>query len=174
MLCTTPGRGNEVYLLTEQEFEDFELRFEWYSERGGNSGIKYRIQAWGNSARRLEPTGLEYQITDDENNRDALGAAKHSAGAIYDYVAPNKKNAAQANVWHRAAIIVRGSKIEHWLDGEQVIAIDLATPYAQDEFATSSRGSREMLRKQERRRSPLALQIHDEVVCFRELKLKQL
>jgi hypothetical protein len=103
-----------------------------------------------------------------------LGAAKHSAGAIYDYVAPNKKNAAQANVWHRAAIIVRGSKIEHWLDGEQVIAIDLATPYAQDEFATSSRGSREMLRKQERRRSPLALQIHDEVVCFRELKLKQL
>ncbi|GAB4357529.1 MAG: DUF1080 domain-containing protein [Bryobacter sp.] len=174
MLCTTPGQGKAVYLISEREFEDFELRFEWRTENGGNSGIKYRVQTWGNSERRLEPSGLEYQITDDVDNRDAKSATKHTSGAIYDYVAPEKSNPARADVWHRAGIVVKGTKIEHWLDGERTVALDLATEQAKLAFATSKRGSREMLRKQEQRKSPIALQIHDGVVCFRELKVKPL
>lgn len=174
LLCTRPDLGKAVYLITEREFEDFELRFDWKIEQGGNSGIKYRIQTWGESDRRLEPIGLEYQITDDVDNRDAKSAVKHTSGAIYDYVAPEKSKPARADVWHRAGIVVKGTKIEHWLDGERTVTLDLTTEQAKLSFATSKRGSREMLRKQEQRKSPIALQIHDGVVCFRELKVKPL
>ena len=69
VLRTTPGVGKEVSLLSEGEFEDFDFRFEWRAEAGANSGSKYRIQMYGESGQRLEPVGLEYQITDDPKNR---------------------------------------------------------------------------------------------------------
>ncbi len=171
LLCATPGQGNPVYLITNRTFTDFDLRWEWKTEKGGNSGVKYRIQTWGASARRLEPTGLEYQITDDEFNSDALSTPKHAAGAIYEYVAPLKASPAQADRWHSAAIVVRGTQIEHWLDGAKVVDIDLHSARARDQFSQSRRGSKDMLRLQEKRQSPLALQIHDGVVCFRNLRI---
>ena len=36
--------------------------------------------------------GFEYQITDDSKNGDALGERKHTAGALYDMVAPVSSN----------------------------------------------------------------------------------
>lgn len=59
LLATTPGRGKAVYLLTREEFEDFDFRFEWRAEAGANSGVKCRIQMFGDSMRRLELVGLE-------------------------------------------------------------------------------------------------------------------
>ncbi len=174
VLQTTPGRGKEVYLLTEAEFDDFDFRFEWRAEPGANSGIKYRIQTYGDSQRRLEPVGLEYQITDDEHNPDALSTPRHAAGALYDYIAPDKDKPAIAGFWHQSRILVRGLHIEHWLDGRRVVNVDLNTPEAARSFDQSRRESRHMLRRQDKRRSPIALQIHDGRVEFRNLRLEPL
>lgn len=174
LLVTTPGRGKAVYLLTREEFEDFDFRFEWRAEVGANSGVKYRIQMFGDSSRRLEPVGLEYQITDDLANPDALSTPRHAAGALYDYVAPKKAKAAGPGVWHEGRIVVRGRQVEHWLDGERVVHVDLDSDEAAASFEQSPRQSRHMLRRQEKRRSPLALQIHDGVVEFRNLRVQPL
>ncbi len=175
LLCGRPGLGRDVYLLTEKSFTDFELRFDWKIAPGGNSGIKYRVQSYGASQRRLEPIGLEYQITDDEANPDALSTIKHSSGAIYDYIAPRKHQLAKAGVWHQGVIRAVGLRIEHWLDGERVVDVDLASEAARAEFELSPRlESRVRLRQQTIRESPLALQIHDAEVCFRSLRLRRL
>ena len=174
MLVTTPGQGKEVYLLTKESFEDFDFTFEWRAEAGANSGVKYRIQSYGESTRRIEPTGLEYQITDDVTNPDALSTVRHSAGALYDYVAPAKKGPAVAKVWHQSRIVARGLHVEHWLDGVKVVDVDLDSEAAEKSFALSTRQSKVMLRKQAVRRSPIALQIHDGVVEFRNLKIQTL
>lgn len=173
LLRGAPGLAKDVYLLTEAEFTDFELRFEWRCAPKGNSGIKYRVQRYGDSARRIEPTGLEYQITDDEANPDALSTPKHCSGAIYDYIAPTKSTPAKAGLWHQGAILARGLHIEHWLDGERVVNVDLDSEAARKEFDQSNRvESRRILRLQEKRQSPIALQIHDEEICFRSIRLK--
>jgi len=190
MLRTAPHRGNEVYLLTRDSFGDFEFSFEWKGEAGANSGIKYRLQGFHSSAKsngltfepdpaaqhRIEPIGLEYQITDDIGNRDALSTPRHAAGALYDYVAPSAAKTAPARpgVWHTSRIIARGLHIEHWLDGKCVVNVDLNSPEAEDSFAASPRKSKDMLRRQDRRESPLALQIHDGVVWFRNLRIRRL
>ncbi|MBM3762187.1 MAG: DUF1080 domain-containing protein [Acidobacteria bacterium] len=173
-LITTPGEGKEVYLITRQAFEDFDLTLEWRASPGANSGIKYRIQSYGESSRRLEPTGLEYQITDDLANPDSLSTPRHSAGALYDYIAPTKSKPATPNTWHTSRILARGLHIEHWLDGERVINTDLDSTEAEQSFNLSPRKSRHMLRKQEKRSSPIALQIHDGTVEFRNLQIKPL
>jgi hypothetical protein len=190
MLRTAPHRGNEVYLITKDSFRDFEFSFEWKGEAGANSGIKYRLQGFHSSAKpqgltfepdpaaphRIEPIGLEYQITDDIGNRDALSTPRHAAGALYDYVAPSsaKLEPARPDVWHSSRIIARGLHIEHWLDGKCVVRVDLDSNETEASFSLSPRKSKDMLRRQERRESPLALQIHDGVVWFRNLRIRRL
>ena len=174
VLLTTPGQGSEVYLLTKESFSDFEFVFEWRAEPRANSGVKYRVQMYGESTRKIEPIGFEYQITDDEANPDALSTPRHTAGALYDYVEPRKNGPALAKVWHLSRIVARGLHIEHWLDDVKVIDVDLDTAEAAASFAKSKRQSAGMLRRQEKRESPIALQIHDGVVEFRNLKLRPL
>ena len=74
----------------------------------------------GRGHRGFEPLACEYQIADDEKNPDATADAKHSTGALYEYVAPRKLKAAGPGAWHSGRIIVRGLHFEHWLDGEKV------------------------------------------------------
>lgn len=168
-LVCTPKQGKAVYLISKEQFEDFDLSWEWRAEVGANSGVKYRFQALNEGGSRLEPTGLEYQMTDDLANSDALSTPRHSSGALYDYMAPAKRQPAKPGVWHTSRIVAKGLHIEHWLDGERVINIDLDTPAAEATFNESKRNSRHMLRKQERRLSSIALQIHDGEVEFRKI-----
>lgn len=184
MLRTTPGKGQEVYLLTRESFRDFDLSFEWNGEPGCNSGIKYRFQGyWVKSALRQEPEGpdriepvaLEYQIADDEAHPDALADARHSTAAVYEYWPAQKTGPAKANVWHTGRIVAKGLHIEHWLDGAKVVDIELDSPQVQEAFRASSRkGSSPVLAKQERRSSPIALQFHDRTVRFRNLRIRTL
>lgn len=184
MLRTTPGHGKRVYLLTRDSFRDFEFEFEWKSDAGGNSGVKYRFQGYWVKGQlrpapegpdRIEPVALEYQISDDEKHPDALGEDSHSTAAIYEYVAAKKDGPAKAGVWHRSRIVARGLHIEHWLDGKKVVNADLDSPSVQDAFAKSRRrGSSPVLAKHERRESPIALQFHDETVWFRNLRIRTL
>jgi hypothetical protein len=187
-LVTTPGKGTEVYLLTKDSFSDFELEFEWKGEAGVNSGVKYRFQGYWSGAppngrrtqepegpERIEPIALEYQITDDVSNKDALSDPKHSCASLYEYWAATKDGPARAGVWHTGRIVARGMHIEHWLDGKKVVDVDLDSPQMKEAFGASSRkGSSPLLMKQERRKSPIALQIHDGVVAFRNIRIRPL
>ncbi|HYI96299.1 MAG TPA: DUF1080 domain-containing protein [Bryobacteraceae bacterium] len=183
LLQTTPGQCEPTYLLTLESFEDFEMSFEWRSQPGGNSGVKYRFQGyWVNKELRqvpegpgrIEPVALEYQIIDDQAHPDALTGPTHSAAAVYEYWAPKKEAPAKADVWHSSRIVTRGLHVEHWLDGKKVVDIQLDAPEVQDSFAKSRRrGSSPVLAKHERRSSPIALQFHDGEVCFRNLKIRR-
>jgi hypothetical protein len=181
-LRTTPGKGEEVYLLTRDSFGDFDLSFEWYCEAACNSGIKYRFQGYWDRGQlkqspegpgRIEPVALEYQIADDERNLDAVADPRHATGAIYEYWAPDKLGPARANFWHTGRIVARGLHIEHWLDGRKVVDVSLDDPAVQAAVRASSRkGSSPVLAKHERRSSPIALQMHDGVVRFRHLVIR--
>jgi len=181
---TTPGKGTQVYLLTRESFADFQLDFEWKAEPGANSGIKYRFQGYwldGKLGRepagktRIEPVALEYQIIDDRSHPDALTDTKHTTAALYEYWPAKKDSAPEMNVWHTARIVARGLHVEHWLDGRQVLSIELDAPEVQASFAASSRkGSSPVLAKHERRESPIALQYHDGGVWFRNLRIRRL
>jgi hypothetical protein len=161
---TTPGHAGD--LISVEEFGDFELSLEWKVGKGSNSGIIYRVGM--NEAATYE-TGPEYQLLDNVNSKENDGL--HSAGSMYDVIAPLKDYTRPTGEWNETRIVVRGWKIEHWLNGEKIVDVDLASPEGQQlvskskfrlmpKFATLSRGH-------------IALQDHGDLVSFRRIKIRE-
>jgi hypothetical protein len=175
IIRTTPDKGTPVYLISKASFTDFELSWDWRVEKKGNSGIKYRFQDLITTGKRPEPQGLEFQMADDEANPDAISQSSHSTAAIYSYFAPKKSKPAVAEKWHSSRIIAKGLHIEHWLDGVKVVSADLDKPATMEEFRKSDRKKpAEMYLKHDKRTSQIALQIHDGLAEFRNLKIRTL
>src|SRR5580765_7992061 len=61
--CSGVGGGD---IITDAEFTDFELEWEWKQAPRGNSGLKYFITETRNSA-----VGHEYQLIDEAQEPDA-------------------------------------------------------------------------------------------------------
>jgi hypothetical protein len=107
------GRGGHI--VTVAEFDDFDLSFDWKIAERGNSGLKYRVRKFGN-----QTLGCEYQICDETPGRPLN---KRSAGALYDLYEPNPDRLLKAaGQWNHARIVVRGERIEHWLNGRLIVS----------------------------------------------------
>ena len=95
-------------------FRDFELSFEWRIEKGGNSGVKYRVQPYGK-----QMLGCEYQIQDDAGQPGTV----HSTGSIYAVVEPSKNKVQNPlDQWNRSRIVVCGNDVEHWLNDQRIVS----------------------------------------------------
>jgi hypothetical protein len=120
------------HIITAQEFGDFQLSFEWKIAERGNSGIKYRVRNYGGKI-----LGCEYQIYDDRAAKTRL-QSKNSAGAIYDLYEPNTaKQLKPAGEFNQARIVVKGDRIEHWLNGALIVAAIIGDDEWQRRIAAS-------------------------------------
>lgn len=156
-------------LVSAQAYGDFELGFEWKISEGGNSGVIYR-SGLGDAAPFR--TGPEYQVLDNEKAKDnKLG--NHLAGSLYDFGGETARTLTKpVGQWNSSRLIVRGWRVEHWLNGQKVIEIDLASSEGKaaiakskfkdwEKFATLARGH-------------IVLQDHGDVVSFRAIKIREL
>jgi hypothetical protein len=121
-LHALPGRA-QVSLVSRQKFGDFDLSMHWRLPASGNSGILYRV-----SEEFSEPwqSGPEMQLLDNSGHPDGR-APETSCGAIYGLVAPQNVPICPPGVFNVARILVRGSRVEHWLNGKRVLTGDLAS-----------------------------------------------
>lgn len=122
-----------VDLVSHARYRDFRLRFEVALPEAGNSGVLYRVDE---RAELAWHSGPEMQLLDDARHAD--GRAPLTAnGALYALVAPTPATAIQPGASLRGEVLVRGSKIEHWLNGRQVMAADLDDPALLARIASS-------------------------------------
>jgi hypothetical protein len=112
-------------IITVGEYQNFELRLEWKISPGGNSGVKYLISEDA-VQRGHEGVGFEMQVLDDERHPDAkLGRdGDRTTGSLYDLIPPSEHRAHPVGEWNQARIIVRGTHIEHWLNGAKVVEFE--------------------------------------------------
>jgi len=112
------GRGGGD-IITDREYENFILDFQWTIRRGGNSGIKYRVK-------RHSPGGWlgpEYQILDDFNN-NAGKKPKDSTATLFDVMPTNDQKVLHPHDQiNTGRIVVHGNQIQHWLNGKKVLEI---------------------------------------------------
>jgi hypothetical protein len=193
-------------LFTQETFRDFELAFDWRISPGGNSGVKYRIQdhlfvaphARNTESETFEQSversfrnrvqerpakgqdyviGFEYQITDDTKNGDAKGNRKHTAGALYDMVAPSAQPARPVGEFNHSRIVLRGNHVEHWLNGVKVVDSALDSPDALEGIQTRwgvAPHVYQSLATQPKKDCPISLQNHDNEAWFRNIKIRRL
>lgn len=120
---------------------------------------------------------FEYQLIDDAAHPDARKGPDRSAGAIYSMVAPTEQAARPAGEWNEARIVLRGSHVEHWLNGRKVIDTSLdSEPIRaglEKRWGVQSPVFR-LLTGQPRRETPIALQHHNDVAWFRDIRIRRL
>src|SRR4051794_571579 len=153
-------------IRTKETFGDFELEFEWKLLRDGNSGVKYliqRVDEWTNAAgRQARARGLEYQLADDANE-DAASDSRRVAGSLYSVLAPSPRIPPRIGEFNRSRIVVKGSHVEHWLNGTKVV-----------EFETTAPEVRKVVTGERPKVSPISLQNHSSQAWFRNLKIRPL
>jgi 3-keto-disaccharide hydrolase len=168
MLLRT-SRGGSIY--TAKEYGDFDLSFEWKIAPRGNSGVKYRVAYYKKGVYGFPGwLGCEYQVYDDLGRR---AGPLHSTGAIYELYAPSSnKKLRPVGEFNDSRIVVRGTKIEHWLNGEKIIDADTNTDDWKRRVARSKFGDVEGFFANPQGR--IELQDHGSKVWFRNIVLRPL
>ena len=118
-------------IVTKEKFDNFELEVDFMVKNGGNSGIKYFVDALTSGDGRN--IGLEYQILDKDHPDHNWGVeGNRTIGSLYDLIAA--ENLSESNRddikpikkegWNRARIVVNGGNVEHWINNIKVVEYD--------------------------------------------------
>jgi len=118
---TLAKKGSVDDLVTREQFGNFELTLEWKIGKRGNSGIFYRGTREYDHIYWSAP---EYQLLDDENAPDGRNRLT-AAGAAYALYAAPAGVVKPFGKWNTARIVCTGNHVEHWMNGQLVVAYDL-------------------------------------------------
>ncbi len=107
-------------IVTNEAYENFELRWEWKMTKGGNSGVMYHVLE-GVKYHAPYETGPEYQMIDDISFPEKLEEWQKT-GADYAMNVPNNKKKLKAiGEWNTSKIIFNKGHVEHWLNGKKIV-----------------------------------------------------
>jgi hypothetical protein len=164
--CLPKGGGGDI--LTDEAFDDFEFAFEWKLAPGANSGVKYLV-----TEERGSPIAHEYQVLDDERNEDAKAGRHHQTASFYDVLAPvSEAKAKPIGEFNQSRIVVRGQRVEHWLNGAKALEYELESEPLKAALARSK--FKDVTGFAAKLKGRLLLQDHGGGVWFRNLKVRAL
>lgn len=167
--CKPPVQADKrADLMTIDQFENFELAFEWKISAAGNSGVMYRVTE---DQDRPYYTGPEYQILDDGGYPGETAKTNFTA-SNYAMQAPVNKTLNPVGEWNTAKIIVNGKHVEHWLNGTKVVEYELGS----DEWKKQKAASKwkDVDTYGMATKGHIDLQDHDHEVWFRNIMIKTL
>lgn len=167
-------------IVTKNRYSQFELELAFKITEGANSGIKYFCQPnldpiTGSGAKTTTGSaiGLEFQILDDDRHPDAkLGRdGNRTIGSLYDLMpAVKTKRTLSIGEWNIARVVVNGTHVEHWLNGQRVL-----------EYERGSAAFRELVAQSKYKSIPgfgewkdghILLQDHGNQVSYKNIKIR--
>jgi hypothetical protein len=121
----TIGKGGDLGgdVITESEYEDFELSLEWKMSKGGNSGIFFHVLEGNYSA--IYATGPEYQLLDDVGFPTKVEKWQMTGANYAMHNASDNKKLMPVGEFNSSRIKVKDGHVEHWLNGEMIVEYDL-------------------------------------------------
>ncbi|HKO78773.1 MAG TPA: DUF1080 domain-containing protein [Chitinophagaceae bacterium] len=157
-------------IVTDKEFDNFHLKYDWKISVNGNSGVIFYAQEDSKYKYPWE-TGPEMQVLDNNGHPDAK-IIKHRAGDLYDLISSSKETVKPAMEWNTAEIKSVNGKLDFYLNGENVVS----TTLWDDNWKKLVAGSKfkNMPDFGKYQKGKLGLQDHGDVVWFRNIKIKQL
>ncbi len=163
------GENMRADLISKDQYENFELKFEWKISPQANTGVIFHVTE---ELSETYMTGPEYQILDDEGYPGEPVPSQLTGSNYHMYEAARDKKMNPAGEWNESKLVVNGPHVEHWLNGGKVTEYDINSEEWNkriDEskwkdfpkFAAATKGH-------------IALQDHKHEVWFRNLKIKTL
>lgn len=176
---TPDGTGGD--LVTDKEYENFDLEFDFKIPPGSNSGVLYKVVEKP-EIKRTVFSGPEYQIIDDKGYvwKSADGKIlqlkdSQLSGANYDMDAPTDLSAVKpAGEWNKGRIVVNNNQIEHYLNGKKIVEYQYGSDNWKARLAKSKFA--EWPYATAHAKGKIALQNHNvkEKVWFRNIRIREL
>lgn len=158
------GKGGD--LLSKEEYENFQIRFEFKLPFGGNNGIALRTPVGGHSS----SDGLEIQVIDSDGYN-----AKHPAaplkpfqyhGSLYHCVGAKHGFLRPVGEWNYQEIEVRGQTIKVTLNGTKILDVDI-DQLDRSQIESAPKGL-------DQRKGHIGFAGHSDPVAFRSFRVKKL
>jgi Domain of Unknown Function (DUF1080) len=115
LFCDPADKTGPGDLITDKEYKDFDLKFDWKLPKGGNSGVFVNVLE-----RKDIPTawasGPEYQLLDNANADYAK--PQDRSGCLFGMT--SQKNPAKtrpADTWNHSEIKQQNGKVQFYLNG---------------------------------------------------------
>lgn len=162
------GSGGD--LVSDGEYQNFELEMDWKISEAGNSGIIFDVHE-DPKYPATYMTGPEMQVLDNVKASDNK-KANHLAGSLYDLLPCDSATVHPAGEWNHVKVRLDNGSLTFWMNGKKVVKTQMwddawnkmvaASKFHQwPEFATFKKGH-------------LALQDHGHTVWYRNIRIRQL
>lgn len=154
------GKGN---LLTEQTYDDFDLRLEFKLTPAANNGVGIRLPK---TAKATSYEGMEIQVLDDAGYKATkpLKEWQH-CGSLYGCVAAKQGHVKAPGEWNEMRIVAKGPSLQVFLNGE------LVTDAKLDELKPVDGKEHPGLKN---KGGHIGFLGHNDVVYFRNIRVKSL
>lgn len=168
-------------IVTIEKYKNFVLEVDFKYSEGANSGIKYFVDTELNKGKGSS-IGCEYQILDDKVHPDAKAGVdgNRTLASLYDLIKADpkfyspdqgKKRVNQYG-WNRARIVVKGKRVQHYLNGIKVVEYKRGDQQWRALVAYSK--YKNWPNFGEAKEGHILLQDHGDEVFFKNIKIKEL
>jgi hypothetical protein len=147
-------------LMTEKEYSNYVLQFEFKLTSGANNGLGIHYPGKGDAAY----TGMEIQILDNTHKKYAGLKDYQFHGGLYTLVAAKKGHLKPVGEWNKETVTVNGPHVKVELNGVVIMEANL------DEV-NKSHPKHEGAK---RRKGHIAFCGHGDIVSFQNIKIKEL
>jgi hypothetical protein len=164
-------KSNRGDLITDADFENFDLKLEWKIAKNGNSGIIFYVQEDTVKYKDTYNTGMEMQVLDNDGHPDGK-FLKHRAGNLYDLIAATSEPVKPVGEWNAVEIISNKGKLDFYLNGINIVSTSLWDANWKQLIAGSKFKS--MPDFGSFKKGKIALQDHGNDVSYRNIMIKKL
>ncbi|MFN8356854.1 MAG: DUF1080 domain-containing protein [Spirosomataceae bacterium] len=157
-------------IITDEEFENYELSLEWKVAKNANSGIMFNVKE---DSKYGAPyyTGPEMQVLDNDGHPD--GKIKtHRSGDLYDMISCSTETVKPVGEWNQVRLVVNKGKSEFYLNGTKVVEFEMFNEQWKEMIAKSKFKAWKDFGTFKIGR--ICLQDHGDEVWYRNIKIRKL